>query len=162
MNQLQLIRQEQHKKFLVEQRKIELMNKIKNKLEFDEFKRKLYILAGFFRKYYINKYKKSILISLQNQTLDNIPGFRRKHLTYKRKKIVFDILEYPLIKDKYISKKNRKKCLEDYKRQNNIIYCQNFEFYKCIYLDSKKHISQIQNSAIINLLKNYASFYKSF
>jgi hypothetical protein len=155
MNQLQLIRKEQHEKFLLEQRKEELMNILKNKLEFDEFKRKLYILTGFFRKYYINKNKKSVFISLQNQTLDNIPGFRRKHLTYKRKKIVFDILEYPLIKDKYISKKNKKKCLEDYKRQNNIIYCQNFEFYKCIYLDCKRNISLINNPSIINLITNY-------
>ncbi len=155
MNELKLLREEQHKKFLLERHKEELFEKLKTYFEFDEFKRKLYIIKNFFRKYYIEKYQKSIFITENDQKLEHIPGIRRKHLSYKRKKIIFDILEFPLLKDKYIAKKYRKKCSEDYNKMNNLIYCQNFEFYKCIYLDCKKNIKLIQNPSIIKLLKNY-------
>jgi hypothetical protein len=156
MNQLIEIRNKKHNEYLQKIRTEELFEKLKSYLEFDPFKRKCYILASFFRKYYIKKYENSVLISLQFTNVSTIPGFKRKHIVNLfRKKVVnilvFDLTEFHFIKAN-IPKKYHKKILLDLKKVNNLSYEQNFHYLKCIYQDNRNHINKIQNENIIKLI----------
>ncbi len=136
MNTLQSIRLQKHNEYLALRRKEELLHKIGSLLEFDKFERARSILSCFFKKYYIDKYKNAKLVSLSHPTINSIRGYDRKHVKNKTKNIVFDLNEFDYIKD-MVPKRAHKKCLSDLKKISNIIYSQDFEFKKCIFLDTK-------------------------
>lgn len=156
MNELKLIREKKHKEFLLvqrnkelEERKIKLMEILKNKLEFDEFKRKIYILKTFINKYYKQKFKDSQLYSFGHETIATIPGIRRKHILTDTCNIVFDIYEYPIIID-IIPIEKRDECEKLYKKLNCDKFEQDFEYHKCIYKDTINN-NTLNNKAIEKL-----------
>lgn len=157
MNQLKLIREIKHNEFLkvqrnkeLEERKINIMEILKNKLEFDEFKRKIYIITAFVRKYYKDKYKNSKLESYSHDDISTIPGIRRKHILTKTCDIIIDISEYPIFLDT-IPVRKRKECEKLYKQINSVTFEQDFEYRKCIYKDTIK--PNTSNNKAIEKLK---------
>jgi hypothetical protein len=139
LNEIDLIRKQKHQAFLLERRKEELFEILKNKLEFNELKRKFYIIQNFLKKYYTNKYAKSELVSIQHDNIKSISGIKRKHIKTKKLNIIVDIEEIPVLtKLKMIPARYKKKFEKDIKNVKNIIYIQNFEYRKALYVDTIK------------------------
>lgn len=151
MDELAKIRTIKHNEYLKKKKKEELLHNLGLKLEFNDFKRKICILTNFFKKYYIDKYSKSKLVSLSHTEMKSINGIHRLHLKNRRTNIIIDLQEFEYLKDK-IPKSFHKLCNARLKKINNVIYVQDFEFRKCIFSDTKRGIG-LNNPMIEELYK---------
>ena len=130
MEQLSEVRYIKKRKFEERQHENDLFQKLQDYLEFDPIKRRNYILTRFFMKI-INKNRRATLISEDpSKRLSDIQGLRIIHVG----DIVLDLYEFEYIK-KNIKRGYWKHCSSEYKKASNIMYQQNMEFQKSLWMD---------------------------